>query len=111
MAHVVDDKTFMVTTKDVLGDKVFVYGKQCLDMKGVDYDAIAMLNVSATQELASKAITQDARIAALEVENAKLKVQAHQLTNLRNRMETLEKTIVRSHESRDAVRAISLTQE
>ena len=104
MAHVVDDKTFTVTTKEALGDKVFVYGKQCLDLKSVDYDAIAMLYVSATQELAKK-------VEALEAENAKLKVQAHELTDWRNRMETLEKTIVRSHESRDAVRSVSLTQE
>jgi hypothetical protein len=54
VAHVVDDKTFTVTTKELLADKVFVYGKQCLDLKSVDYDAIAMLNVSATQELAKK---------------------------------------------------------
>jgi hypothetical protein len=41
---VVDDNTFTVTTKEALGDKVFVYGKECLDLKGVDYDAIAMLS-------------------------------------------------------------------
>jgi hypothetical protein len=93
-----------VTTKETLGDKVFVYGKQWLDMKSVDYDAIAMLNVSDTQELAKK-------IEALEAENAKLKAQATELTNLRNRMETLEKTIVRDHESRDAVRTLSITQK
>jgi Chaperone of endosialidase len=104
VAHVVDEKTFTVTTKDVLGDKVFVYGKQCLDLKGVDYDAIAMLNVSATQELAKK-------VEALEAENAKLKSQVHELTDLRARMQTLEKAMVRSHESRDAVRTVSLTQE
>jgi predicted RNase H-like nuclease (RuvC/YqgF family) len=52
---------------------VFVYGKQCLDLKGVDYDAIAMLNVSATQELAKK-------VEALEAENAKLKSEADRLT-------------------------------
>jgi Chaperone of endosialidase len=79
VAHVVNDTTFTVTTKEPLGDKVFVYGKQCLDLKGVDYDAIAMLNVSATQELAKKSAVQeakiteqDARIKALEAENAKL---------------------------------------
>jgi hypothetical protein len=104
VAHVVDDKTFTVTTKEALGDKVFVYGKECLDLKGVDYDAIAMLNVSATQELAKK-------VEALEVENAKLKSQAHELTDLRARMQTLEKAMVRNHKRRDAVRTVSLTQE
>jgi hypothetical protein len=75
VAHVVDDKTFTVTTKEALGDKVFVYGKECLDLKGVDYDAIAMLNVSATQELAKK-------VEALEAENAKLKGDADRLTTI-----------------------------
>jgi hypothetical protein len=72
VAHVVDDKTFTVMTKEVLADKVFVYGKQCLDLKSVDYDAIAMLNVSATQELAKK-------VEALEAENDRLKAQQRKL--------------------------------
>jgi hypothetical protein len=75
VAHVVDDKTFTVTTQEALGDKVFVYGKECLDLKGVDYDAIAMLNVSATQELTKK-------VEALEAENAKLKGEADRLTTI-----------------------------
>ncbi|MEG4069226.1 tail fiber domain-containing protein, partial [Microcoleus sp. Pol11C2] len=33
------------------GDKVFVFGREVNDFRIVDYDAIAMLNVSATQEL------------------------------------------------------------
>jgi hypothetical protein len=57
VAHVVNEKAFTVETKEPLGDKVFVYGKQCLDLKAVDYDAISMLNVSATQELAKKVET------------------------------------------------------
>jgi hypothetical protein len=56
VAHVVNDKAFTVKTKEPPGDKVFVYGKQCLDLKAVDYDAISMLNVSATQELAKKVV-------------------------------------------------------
>jgi hypothetical protein len=85
------------------GIKVFVYGRQVNDLRAVDYDAIAMLNVSATQELAKKAVAQDARIAALEAENTKLKVQAHELTDLKAenaelaaRMAALEKAVARS---------------
>ena len=110
MAQVVDDKTFTVTTKEALGDKVFVYGKECLDLKGVDYDAIAMLNVSATQELAKK-------VDALEAENSRLKAEAARLTALEAQnakpaaeMEALKKAVAQS-ESRDAVRAVSFTQE
>jgi hypothetical protein len=41
-------------------DKVFVYGREVTDFRSVDYDAIAMLNVSATQELARKLEAQQA---------------------------------------------------
>jgi hypothetical protein len=35
-------------------DKVFVYGREVKDFRTVDYEAISMLNISATQELARK---------------------------------------------------------
>ncbi|HLP20989.1 MAG TPA: hypothetical protein VK174_11840 [Chitinophagales bacterium] len=43
---------FSVALKDE--GRVFVYGKQVNDFRTVDYEAISMLNVSATQELAKK---------------------------------------------------------
>ena len=52
------------------GDKVFVYGREVSDFRSVDYDAIAMLNVSATQELARKLETVQAENAALRRELA-----------------------------------------
>jgi hypothetical protein len=73
MVHVVNDRTFSVETKEPLGDKVFVYGKQCLDLKAIDYEAISMLNVSATQELAKK-------VDALEKVNSDFQDQAKRLT-------------------------------
>jgi Chaperone of endosialidase len=73
MAHVQNDKSFTVETKESLGEKVFVYGKQCLDLKAVDYEAISMLNVSATQELAKK-------VDALEKENSDFQDRAKRLT-------------------------------
>jgi hypothetical protein len=72
---VVDDKTFTVTTKQPLGDKIFVYGKECLDLEGVDYDAISMLNVSATQELAKK-------VENLEQENSELRNESKRLSSI-----------------------------
>jgi uncharacterized small protein (DUF1192 family) len=74
---------------------VFVYGKQCLDLKSVDYDAIAMLNVSATQELAKK-------VDALEAENDRLRAQANKLAALESKMETPEKLMSVSHHKRSA---------
>jgi cell shape-determining protein MreC len=44
---------------------VFVYGKLVHDFKTVDYDALSMLNISATQELYRK-------IEALEKQNEQL---------------------------------------
>ena len=60
---VIDAKTFSVS--EVINDKIFVYGKHVNDLLTVDYDAVSMLNVSATQEL-SKQIEQ------LKAENTKL---------------------------------------
>lgn len=72
--HVVNDKTFTVETAEKLGDQVFVYGKECKDLKAVDYGAISMLNVSATQELAKK-------VEIPEKENSDLRDQAKRLTS------------------------------
>ena len=47
-------------------DTVFVYGREVKDFRNVDYEAIAMLNVSATQELNRRVERQDAKIAQLE---------------------------------------------
>ncbi len=44
------NKSFFIIDQDKSGD-VFVYGREVSDFRTVDYEAIAMLNVSATQEL------------------------------------------------------------
>ena len=63
-----------------VGEQVFVYGREVDDFRVVDYDAIAMLNVSATQEiyrrlevkekevdaLKSRLTAMDAKVAAIE---------------------------------------------
>nr|VFK59748.1 MAG: Chaperone of endosialidase [Candidatus Kentron sp. UNK]VFK68763.1 MAG: Chaperone of endosialidase [Candidatus Kentron sp. UNK] len=65
-------KRFMVES-DTAPEKVFVYGSLVDDFLTIDYDAIAMLNVSATQELARRCQDQEARIEKLEGEVAWLK--------------------------------------
>lgn len=61
------------------GDRVFVYGREVNDFRTVDYDAIAMLNVSATQQLKKDQDAQiqvrDAKIAALEQRLAELEAK------------------------------------
>ena len=55
------------------GEKVFVYGHEVNNFGIVDYDALSMLNVSATQELTK-------RVEALEQENAHLRTETKSLT-------------------------------
>ena len=52
--------------------KVFVYGREVKDFRTVDYEAVAMLNVSATQELKKEA---DLKVKALIDENTLLKTR------------------------------------
>ena len=59
-------------------DKAFIYGRQVPDFHSVDYDAIAMLNVSATQQLKNE---QDAAVQALQAENKELRAQLAALTS------------------------------
>lgn len=56
-------------------DQVFVYGREVDDFGSVDYEAIAMLNVSATQELARQIALQSTDLASLHVENRQLKTR------------------------------------
>jgi len=60
--------------------EVFVYGRQVDDFHTVDYDAIAMLNVSATQELLK-------RIEQLEEEKTELKSKYNKLNDRLSRIE------------------------
>jgi hypothetical protein len=46
--------------------EVFVYGREVHDLRSVDYDAISMINVSATQELHRRVRTLEERLAAIE---------------------------------------------
>jgi len=66
------------------GDKVFVYGREVKDFRSVDYDAIAMLNVSATQQIKKE---KDAEVKALQDENA---AQAKQIAAQAKQFAALE---------------------
>ena len=60
-------------------DAVFVYGREVPDFRTVDYEAIAMLNVSATQELARKLAAQSAESTQLRAALTKLRAEKHAL--------------------------------
>jgi len=103
-AHIVNAKTFTVETKEPLGDKVFVYGKQCTDLKAVDYDAISMLNVSATQELAKK-------VQALEEENSELKADSKRLSEAETKITEQDQKIARLEATNAKLTAIAAKME
>jgi len=77
VTKVVDANTFVIKTDAAtkLSDKIFVYGKYCPDMKAIDYEAISMLNVSATQELSKK-------VQILEKDKFELQSRAKLLTDV-----------------------------
>ncbi|MDB6134046.1 MAG: hypothetical protein JWM59_2289 [Verrucomicrobiales bacterium] len=56
--------------------KVFVYGREVNDFRTVDYEALSMLNVSATQELKKEA---DLKLKAITDENALLRSRLAEL--------------------------------
>jgi hypothetical protein len=64
---------------------VFVYGREVNDFRSVDYEALAMLNVSATQELARQVEAlrkSEARIAELEQKNSQLSALERKVADL-----------------------------
>ncbi len=84
--EVTPDK-FRIDFKDE-EDTVFVFGREVDDFLTVDYDAIAMLNVSATQQLKKEL---DQEVKALRAENAELRAAndtlAKRLLLLESRLE------------------------
>jgi len=58
----VDNAQTFTVTSDRGSKNVFVYGKRVDDFLLLDYGAIAMLNLSATQELAKRLATQQSRL-------------------------------------------------
>ena len=70
-------------TVSPLASQVFVYGREVNDFHTVDYEAIAMLNVSATQ-------AQQKLIEAQQEEIKALKTELQALKNLEARLEQLE---------------------
>ena len=81
--EVMEDK-FRVDFKDE-AETVFVFGREVSDFITVDYDAISMLNVSATQQLKKD---MDQEIKSLRVENAELRTANESLAKRLQLLET-----------------------
>ena len=79
------------------GAEVFVYGREVKDLRVVDYDAIAMLNVSATQQLKQE---KDAEITALKQQLAEQRAialgQAAMMKALETRLAAIERGLDRT---------------
>ena len=67
-------------------EQVFVYGREVNDFRTVDYDAISMLNVSATQELARRLVKVEQRethLSALEEKAARVEKLEREMAELK----------------------------
>jgi hypothetical protein len=71
-------------------EEVFVYGREVDDFRVVDYDAIAMLNVSATQELARKLEAKESEIAEMKKQLAEQGARLARMKQFEARLTRLE---------------------
>ena len=136
MAQDVSNKSFRAKLNGIkTGSKVFVYGHVVNDLRTLDYDAISMLNVSATQELAKKVELleqqnsnlqdQNKRLTAVEEKEkqeivtiaeqgaqiAALRAENQKLSAMAAKIETLEKTLTTMQEKESSgVRTAALEQ-
>jgi hypothetical protein len=114
----VNDASFSIPADKPIDTKVFVYGKQHDDVRMVDYDAISMLNVSATQELAKEVEVlqrenskQGAEISALKAANEKLTAVESENAELKAEMQALKKAVTKIQEKENGgVGAVALRQ-
>jgi hypothetical protein len=87
IATVVTANAKSIQTNLDLSGEVFVYGREVDDFRTVDYQAISMLNVSATQALLK-------RIEALEKENEALKEVNEDMNTLKAELDVLQKNVL-----------------
>ena len=76
--------------------QVFVYGKQVNDFHVLDYDAVSMLNVSATQELYKIVTNQQKTIDSLKTQIvSQEKLYQKNQENFNNRLQVLESLLTK----------------
>jgi predicted nuclease with TOPRIM domain len=61
------------------GKQLFVYGEEVNDVRAVDYEALSVLNISATQELAKQLAAQNDEIKELKASVDELKKESARL--------------------------------
>jgi hypothetical protein len=70
VTEVIDEHSFKIESEEAI-DRIFVYGKKVNDFRTVDYEAVAMLNVSATQELFKRIVALEKQVETLKGIEAK----------------------------------------
>jgi len=88
VASVKDAHTFTVAAEKAPSN-VFVYGKYVDDFKSVDYDALSMLNISATQEMYRQIQQLQQENAALRNENGALRTQSASIESRLSKVEAM----------------------
>ena len=89
-------------------NEVFVYGREVKDFRSVDYEAISMLNVSATQELARRLEKVEAR----ESHVAELERKAGRVETLEQEVADLKKLVAQlAADSKSAKLAAQATKQ
>ncbi|MFP3831316.1 hypothetical protein [Chryseobacterium sp. SIMBA_028] len=83
--------TVNLAGKKLMG-KLFVYGTEVSDLRTVDYDALSMLNISATQELAKKIEVLENENEVLKKSNMEMK---HTQTIFEERLKHLESSLAK----------------
>ena len=90
------------------GNEVFVYGREVKDFRNVDYEAIAMLNVSATQELSRRLEKQANDLAAQAAEIAALKQQLIRMARISDEHAPVAHAAVGPGEARESGRVAAI---
>lgn len=82
-------------TDGLTAGPVFAYGLEQADVRAVDYEALSMLHVSATQELARQVAALTQQNAALHTRAAALEAAAAQATTDHADLQTLKQQLAR----------------
>ncbi|WP_139923110.1 tail fiber domain-containing protein [Hymenobacter sp. DG01] len=96
--------------RQLAGQAVFVFGLEHPDVRTVDYEALSMLNVSATQELARKVALLEQQNAALQqqlqAQQGRLDQQQTSLTSQQAALQTLQAEAARTQDLTQRLQAL-----
>lgn len=89
--------------------EVFVYGRQVDDLRTVDYEALAMLNISATQEIVHRLQAKSDEVTALNARLAALEARDKERDDQMARLEKLVLASQNGNSGKDSGQSVSRT--